>query len=710
MLCARYFGVELHFAEFRDEPDQDVPTVTALCNWAQSAGMCSRMYRTNWQNLVSEITSGPVVLLLNDGSAQLLTDRNTEAKIALLLDPCSPDCQSVAVGRARLEEIWSGDVIVLCRPTNASTQADPRFTVEWLFQIARQECKSLGMLLYASVAVSLLTILPPMLVMQVVDKVITYRSYSTLFLIGVMLAITVAGEVLLGHARRLLVLVVGIRIDAKIALHVLDRLLRLRLDYFEQHPAGETLYKVSQIDRIRQFITGKLMSTMLDMVTLAVLLPVLFWLNATLAWIVLACGILIMLIVVGSLRPVRHVYAKMIAAESRKQAALGEIIFGMKMIKALTGEPRRKAKWQELVTQASKWRYELGRIASIPQLLANPIERFMWLGVVLTGAYLALQDDGSVQVGSIVAFMMLSQRVSQPLVGLARLIEEWEEVVGALAQGAEVLNQPPERDSLSAGLRPRLRGAISFEDVTFSYSSSRQLALDRVSFAVPAGTMLGLVGRSGCGKSTIIRLLQGFSGGWSGSVRIDDVELQSINLRHLRSQIGVVLQDNFLFRGSIRDSILDERPGLTDAHVEHAARLAGAHDFIVRLPDGYNTSIEEGSPNLSGGQRQRLAIARALVTDPRILLLDEATSALDPESEALVNENLRRIARGRTMVIVSHRLSSLIDCDQIAVVDAGKLMDVGPHAALLERCCIYRELWTQQNRHLMPFTLRNAAA
>ena len=211
-------------------------------------------------------------------------------------------------------------------------------------------------------------------------------------------------------------------------------------------------------------------------------------------------------------------------------------------------------------------------------------------------------------------------------------------------------------------------------------------ALDRVSFAIPAGTMLGIVGRSGSGKSTITRLLQGINRDYSGFLKIDGTDLREINLRHLRQSFGVVLQDNFLFRGSIRDNIIAGRPGLTLADAVRAARLAGAEEFIERMPNGYETYIEEGSPNLSGGQRQRLAIARALIHDPRILILDEATSALDPESEAVVNANLLRIARGRTMVIVSHRLSSLIDCDQILVLDKGKVVDIAPHRALLERC------------------------
>ncbi len=220
--------------------------------------------------------------------------------------------------------------------------------------------------------------------------------------------------------------------------------------------------------------------------------------------------------------------------------------------------------------------------------------------------------------------------------------------------------------------------------------------------------MLGVVGRSGSGKSTLTRLLQGINRDYSGFLKIDGAELREINLAHLRRSFGVVLQDNFLFRGSVRDNISAGRAGLTIEDVVRAARLAGAEEFIERLPQGYDTWIEEGSSNISGGQKQRLAIARALITDPRILILDEATSALDPESEALVNANLTRIGRGRTMVIVSHRLASLVECDQILVMDKGKVMDVAPHNTLLERCAIYRALWLQQNRHMDPAGARAA--
>jgi ATP-binding cassette, subfamily B, bacterial HlyB/CyaB len=709
MMAARYFGLELDPHEFRMGPGDTEPGAAALSEWAKNSGMWSRALRLRWRNLMHLGNTGPVVLLFSDGTAGLLTGANPEARFVALKDPRAPEADpAIMVDEMRLNEVWNGETILL-RTERGGAAADPPFSLSWLFQMMGQERKPLTDLLIGSLALSFLTIVPPLIVMSIIDKVITHHSFSTLFLMSVILSLMVAYETLLGFARRLIIAVVGVRTDAKLNLHVFARLVRLPLDYFERHPAGETMYKVSQIHQVRQFITGKLLTTLLDLITLAVLLPFLFWLNATLAWIVLVCSTIVMLIILAYLRPLRVVYGRVLEAETNKQSALGETIFGIKTVKSLALEPQRKALWDERVAEAGKWRLAFSKLANWPQTLVTPVERFMWMGIILVGAYLALVDETGFQVGSLFAFMMLSQRVSQPLVGLARLIEEWEEVGGAMAQAANVLNRPLEVDAASGGLRPKFAGAISFEDVSFTYSGTKVPALDKVTFSVPAGTTLGLVGRSGSGKSTATRLLQGINREYSGFVKIDGADLREINLRHLRSSFGVVLQENFLFRGTIRENILAGRPGLTLEDAIRAARLAGAEEFIERMPNGYETQIEEGSPNLSGGQRQRLAIARALITDPRILILDEATSALDPESEALVNANLARMARGRTMVIVSHRLSSLVDCDQILVLEKGTVADIGTHAQLLERCTVYRQLWSQQNRHMDKQGPRHAA-
>ena len=708
--AGRYHGMELDPNEFRaSSPGETAPTAISLATWAQNAGMWSRAVRLRWRHLMHFSNTGPVVLLLSDGTAGLLTGINLEHKVVFLKDPRGPSAEApVPVDEARLAEVWTGEAVML-RAQRGQTEADAPFSFRWLLGLMAYERRSMRDIGIASFTLSCLTIFPPFLVMTVVDKVLTHHSISTLVLLSTLLGIAVIYETVLGYMRRLIIAVVGVRVDSKLNLHVFNRLIRLPLDYFERHPAGETMYNINQIHRVREFITGKLLTTFLDMITLCVLLPFLFYLNSTMAWIVVACACAITLIILASLRPLRVVYGRVVTAETEKHSALGETIFGIKTVKALALEPQRKALWDEKVAEAGKWRIAFSKTANWPQTLVTPIERFMWVGVVMLGALLAMDDHQGYLVGSLFAFMMLSQRVAQPLVGFARLIEDYEEIGTSVNQAASVLNRPLEVDAASGGLRPRFAGAISFEDVTFTYAGTKTPALDRISFEVPAGCMLGIVGRSGSGKSTITRLLQGINRDYTGYVKIDGADLREINLRHLRQSFGTVLQENFLFRGSIRENILAGRPGLTLDDAVRAARLAGAEEFIERMPNGYETWIEEGSPNLSGGQRQRLAIARALITDPRILILDEATSALDPESEALVNANLLRIARGRTMVIVSHRLSSLTECDLTLVLEKGRALDIAPHRVLLERCSVYRLLWAQQHRHMESQGLRHAA-
>ncbi|MBV9252161.1 MAG: peptidase domain-containing ABC transporter [Acetobacteraceae bacterium] len=599
-----------------------------------------------------------------------------------------------------LSQIWSGECVLLHKRRTAGQQDAP-FTLGWVAQLVWMERRTLRDVLLASVVLSILTVLPALVVMTVIDQVVTHQSLSTLVLLTLLIGIAMLSETLLGYARRRLILLVGARVDAKLNLHVFQRLLRLPLDYFERNQAGQIWSMTGQqINKVREFLTGKLLTTMLDLVTLVVLLPVLFFLQPALSWIVLLCAGLIAAVIFAFMKPMSHRVKRWIDAETAKSTVMVETLHGIRTVKSLALEHQQQERWDWRVAEATQAKLDAGRLASLPQMLTTPLEGFMQRGVLLLGAYLALADGGTVAAGGLIAFMMLSGRVAQPLASLAKLMEDISEVRTATALAASVLNQRPESADLSSGLRPRFQGALSFRSVGYSYPGAVTPALESVNLHVPAGSVLGIVGRSGSGKSTLTRLLQGISRDYKGQVSIDGIELRDINLPHLRRNLGVVLQENFLFRGTIRDNILAGRPGLTLTDAVHAARLAGAAEFIERLPNGYDTWVEEGSTNLSGGQRQRLAIARALVHNPRILILDEATSALDPESEALVNANLAHIAHGRTMVIVSHRLSSLVGCDQILVLDEGRVMGIGPHSDLIARCATYRQLWLQQNRHI----------
>jgi ATP-binding cassette, subfamily B, bacterial HlyB/CyaB len=696
---ARYHGVDLDVKELR-VAEGEAASAAALSAWAAGAGLWAKAVRIRWSHLLGLHDAGPIVLLFNDGSAGLLVGVNPADKVVHLKNPSRDStAEPVSVDELRLSEFWAGEAVLL-RKTRGYGETDARFDFFWLLNLCKREKASLRDIALASFTMSVLTIFPPLIVMSTVNKVLQFQSLSSLILLSVLMAIAVIYETLLGYARRAITLVVGARLDTRLNLHIFNRLLRLPLDYFERNPSGETMYKIGQIHKVREFLTGKLLVTFLDLVTLCVLLPILFYLNATLSWIVIGCAVAISLIIFAYLSPLRDLFGRVAAAESWKYAALSETIVGIKTVKALALEPQRLALWDERVADSGKARLAFGELANWPQTLVTPIERAMTLGTMMLGAYMAMNDPTGYMVGTLFAFMMLSGRAAQPLVGLARLVEDYEEVNAAISEAGSVLNRPLESSSGAGSMRPVLQGGITFEDVSFTYPGSKTPALDRVSFSVPAGTTLGIVGRSGSGKSTITRLLQGLTRDYKGFLKFDGNDVRDIDLRHLRQSFGVVLQSNFMFRGSIRDNIISGRPGLTFEDAMRAARLAGADEFIERMPAGFDTYIEEGSPNLSGGQCQRLAIARALIHDPRILILDEATSALDPESEAAVNENLSRIARGRTMVIVSHRLSSLTNCDQILVMENGKVAAIARHEELLEICAIYRQLWIQQNRHM----------
>jgi len=702
MAAARFHGLELDIRDFAAEPGEDSPSPASLARWLNEQGAVAKGMRLRWRYLVRLQNTPPVVLMFRDGSAGLMVSADPERGVVWLRDPMGGEGDApVPVDELRLSQVWTGDVLLVKRRRDES-EADARFDLLWFAKMVLREKKLLRDIAFSSLVLSVLQIFPPLIVMQVLDRVVSYHSMATLVSLSGFVIILAFYEILLTYGRRELTLVLSTRLDARMSLHAFNRLLALPLEFYERQQTGEILGRFMAIFKVRDFLTGQLLTTMLDMFTLVVILPILFLLSSTMAWMTLAGAGCIGLIVVIFLPAVTRVMGRQVRAEMSRGSILYETVAGIRTVKTLALEPTRREEWDERTAEVVRWKLAAGRMSNWPTTLVMPFDMFINRGVILVGAYLILTNSSTMQAGALAAFMMLGGRVASPLVGLAKLTESFNEVMVSLAEAGMVLNQPTETKALTTGMRPRIKGALTFMDVNFSYPGSTTKALNNVNFDIPAGTMLGLVGRSGSGKSTVTRLLQGVSRNYTGYLRLDGVDLREINLTHLRRSFGVVLQDNFLFRGTVKDNITAGRPGLTIDDVVRAARLAGAEEFIERMPAGYDTWIEEGSTNISGGQRQRLAIARAVICDPKLMILDEATSALDPESEALVNANLQRIGKGRTMVIVSHRLSSLVDCHQIAVMDQGKVVDIAPHAVLLERCEIYRMLWLQQNRHTQP--------
>ncbi len=386
---------------------------------------------------------------------------------------------------------------------------------------------------------------------------------------------------------------------------------------------------------------------------------------------------LVFVIILIFLKPMNRAYTGVVQAAQVKGTYLTETVYGMRTIKSLALEGRRMHGWDVRVARSASARYSYGEIANYPPTLTLPFERMMFMGTFLVGAAFALAQPESIAPGSLMAFSMIAMRTGAPLVQLARLLQDLGEIRGAIGEAASILNYPPEQARSGTGLRLPVYGNIAFQGVDFRYSASGPLALNGVTVDIRAGTIFGIMGRSGSGKTTITRLLQGLNPKYEGIIKIDGMDLREIDLRHLRTNIGVVAQENFLFSGTVRENIGIAKSNATFSEIVRAAQLAGAEEFIERMPRGYDTFLDEGGSNLSGGQRQRLAIARALVLDPPVLILDEATSALDAESEAIINANLLRIAQSRTIICVSHRLAMLVPADAILVMEKGKVYDVG---------------------------------
>lgn len=701
MAAAKYHGVDLDVRDFAVEPGESSPSPATLARWLNAQGLVAKGMRLKWRYLIRLYNSPPVVLMFKDGSAGLMVGVNPQKRVVFLRDPLKKENDlPIPVDEVRLRQAWTGDVLLVKRNKNLS-ESEAKIDFGWLFRMVLREKSFLRDIAISSMIISILQIFPALIVMQVVNRVVAFQSMATLVSITGLLIFLCFYEILISYARREITNVMATRLDARISIYTYNRLLALPLEFFEQQQAGRIIGKVSQIYQVRDFITGRLMSTFLDLFTLIVILPFLFYISSFLAWLTFVAAGGIGLIVVIFIGPLSRYYYSRIEAEMTRSSVLYETVAGIRTVKTLALEPARRTGWDEIIAEVSKWRLATSRMQNWPETLVMPFDFFINRGIILIGAFVCITSPNSgIDAGAIVAFMMLGGRVASPLVGLAKLMTVMTEVQTSLGQAGEILNNPTETKALTTGLRPRIIGALSFENVNFTYPGGSNRALKDLTFSIPAGTMLGLVGRSGSGKSTITRLLQGVSRNYEGFLRLDGVDLREINLTHLRRSFGVVLQDNFLFRGTIRDNITAGRPGLTMEKVIWAARMAGAEEFIERMPAGYDTFIEEGSTNISGGQRQRLAIARAVILDPKLMILDEATSALDPESEALVNANLERIATGRTMVIVSHRLSSLVNCDKILVMDQGEMQAIGSHDQLLETCEIYRTLWLQQNRYV----------
>jgi ATP-binding cassette subfamily B protein len=703
VIVARHHGLHLTVSQLIHDnmlTGREV-SVAELIKLAGGAGLKAKVVHLTWNGLSQLKKALPaIVRLQHGGSMVLLRLEGIGDTVRLVLqDPNAGDDALLLIDQVRFESVWTGEVVLVKRNYDISDETQP-FSIGLVIALIFRERWIVRDVTICAVLLSLLALSPIIFWRLLSDKVIYFRAYNTFFVLCLAMAVLVLFETAFVYLRQFLIVHLTTRVDVKLSTYMFDKLLNLPIDFFERTQTGRVTHQISQMWRIRSFLMGQLFGTVLDSATLLIFFPIMFAFSPIMSTIVLVtCGLMALWIVV-MLPTARRKTSAVEHAEAERGAFLVQTIHGIRTVKSLALDSRQRHVWDVLTARTAKLRFAEGMTGNLIQTVVRPLERFAVNGSYAVGVYLALSTNDPVYIGSLFAFLMLSQRVSAPLLQMARLINQYDEARIAVTVVAGLVNQPPEEGRSGNGVRTRLRGHVEFSKVTFKYAGASSPALQGVAFEVPVGTTLGIMGRSGSGKTTVTRLLQRLHSNYEGLIKIDGIDVREYDVDHLRRSLGVVLQENFLFSGTIRENITAGKTDATFDEVVRAARLAGAEEFIDKLPRGYETTIYEGSPNLSGGQRQRLAIARALILDPRILILDEATSALDAESEAIVNDNISRIAHGRTMIIISHRLSSLVSADAILVLERGQVADVGRHEELLERCDIYSGLWHQQTSHV----------
>ncbi|MBX3454259.1 type I secretion system permease/ATPase [Ferrovibrio sp.] len=644
-------------------------------------GLKARLIESNWQKLAG--TQLPAIAECRDGRFVLLAARRAEADKEAVLVLDQGNGRPVSLSRTEFEGSWTGRLILLA--SRASLAGDQRrFDFTWFIPALVKYRGLLGEVLFGSFLIQLLALAAPFVFQIVIDKVLVHRSLTTLDVLVFAFLVISVFETIFGGLRAYLLAHTTNRIDVELGARLFDRLLSLPLAYFGARRVGDTVARMRELETIRNFLTSSALSVAVDVAFTIVFIAVMLAYSGFLSMIVLLSlpvYVLLSFIVTPMLR--RRLEESFVrGAES--QSFLVERVSGVETLKAMAVEPQTQRRWEELLAGYVGASFRANFLGNVAGQLAQMVNKIVVAATLWFGAKLVI--EGAITVGELVAFNMLASRVSTPILRLAQIWQDFQRARISVDRLGDIMNVPGE-----AGLRtgraslPILRGEIGFDRVTFRYTADGPDVLRQIGLHVPAGQVLGIVGPSGSGKSTLTKLVQRLYAPQGGRVLLDGMDIAGVDVIGLRRQIGVVLQENVLFSGSVRENIALANPGLALDQVIHVAKLAGAHDFIMAMPQGYDTLVGERGFNISGGQRQRLAIARALAIDPRILIFDEATSALDVESELAIQRNMSQIRQGRTVLIVAHRLSAVRSADRVVLLDQGVIVEDGKPEELLHK-------------------------
>jgi ATP-binding cassette, subfamily B, bacterial HlyB/CyaB len=688
VMLLRFHGIGADPGQLRHRFGQETIGAAEMLRCAKEFGLKARSYRTNWDRLAT--TPLPGIAALRDGG-YLLLGKVGDGK-AIVQSPLSS--RPTLMTRAELEAVWDGQLVLMTRRAGLA-DLTRRFDITWFLGAIHKYRRLLGEVLVASLFLQLFALVSPLFFQVVIDKVLVHRSMSTLDVVLIGLVAIAMFEAILGILRTYLFAHTTNRIDVELGARLFRQLVALPVAYFQARRVGDSVARVRELENIRNFLTSSALTLVIDLFFTFVFLAVMFVYSPLLSWIVLGAFPFYIAISAGATPLFRRRLDEKFARGAENQAFLVESVTGVETLKAMAVEPQMQRRWEEQLAGYVAASFRVLSLGNTASQTVQFVSKLVTAGVLYFGARLVI--DGSLTVGELVAFNMLAGRVSAPVLRLAQIWQDFHQARLSVARLGDILNTPAEPTfNPGRAALPAIRGEITFEHVTFRYRLDGPEVLHDVSFSVPAGQIVGIVGPSGSGKSTLAKLAQRLYVPESGRVLVDGVDLAMVDTAWLRRQLGVVLQENVLFNRSVRDNIALADPAMPIERVIAAATLAGAHEFILELPEGYDAIVGERGSSLSGGQKQRIAIARALVTDPRILIFDEATSALDYESERMIQQNMQEIAKGRTVFIIAHRLSTVRRTDRIITIDAGRLAEDGSHDDLIKTGGRYASLFRLQ--------------
>ncbi|HEX9062758.1 MAG TPA: type I secretion system permease/ATPase [Clostridia bacterium] len=633
----------------------------------------------------------PAIVGTNDSGFIILA--KVDDQKVLVLYPGENAPQIMATEKFR--ELWNGRIMLFVQ--KSWKQSDQKFGIKWFIPSIIKYKKPLIEVLVAALTLQILGLFSPIITQVVIDKVLVHHGVTTLDVLALGLALIAIFEMVMGMARSYIFTHTTSRIDIMLGSRLFKHLFSLPLRYFEVRRVGDTIARVRELENIRQFLTGTPLTSALDLMFMIVYVAVMLFYSTTLTWVVLA-SLPVFVALSAFVTPLfKQRLDEKFNCGAEYHSYLVESVTGVQTVKSFALEPVVQKKWEGLLADYIKAGFKTAILAGNANAVGQFIQKVADLAILWFGAHLVM--DGNISVGQLIAFRMLSGRMSGPVLRLVQMWQDFQQTGISIKRLGDIFNTKPEPtiDSSKARL-PAINGNIRFEKVRFRYRADSSEVIRDMSFDIKPGTVVGVVGRSGSGKSTISKLIQRLYIPEAGKILIDGVDISLADPAWLRSQIGVVLQENFLFNMSVRENIAVHNPTASMADVIRVAKVAGAHEFILELPEGYDTMVGEKGTGLSGGQKQRIAIARALLNNPRILIFDEATSALDYESESIIQRNLKMICQGRTVMIIAHRLSTLKDAHKIMAIDKGQLVEYGGQEELLKKKGLYYYLHSQQER------------